>query len=33
MGPVAKMTYRKVLKDLEERYLEEHPQLPKKKKR
>ena len=32
MGPVAKMTYRKILKDLEERYLEQNPP-PKKKKR
>jgi peptide deformylase len=32
MGPVAKMTYRKILRDLEERYLEQNPP-PKKKKR
>jgi peptide deformylase len=25
MGPVAKMTYRKILRDLEERYAEAHP--------
>lgn len=25
MGPVAKMTYRKILKDLQERYAEDHP--------
>jgi peptide deformylase len=30
MGPVAKMTYRKVLKELEERYAEQNPPVKKK---
>jgi len=31
MGPVAKMTYRKILKDLEKRYLEQNPPVKKRK--
>ncbi len=32
MGPVARMTHRKLLKDLEEQYLAEHPPVTQKKK-